>query len=506
MKFLPRLRGSLKLRLGITIILGVGIATLVFFGVRFGFNRYIEESYLSEENRASREKNYLDDLQSYVNANGVSSDKAVYFQRWATAQKYVYLMIYSDDRLLYSSDMEIEEEEKEAGDESTVPDANNPGGENPEEPEGGEDTEKDKTEQEKPPASPGSLTGSKYPTYEELKDYARERGMHPITTKDGAVLASIADFTEYLYYDISNVASLLAAMLIFAIIIATFFARIMVRITRLASDVNKVADGDMGYVIRSRGKDELSRLSANVENMRSSIIENLEREREARNANEELITSMSHDIRTPLTVLLGYIDVMKLRCEDEAMDGYIKASEKMALRLKKLSDDMFNYFLVFGNRADGIEMSRYDAKTLFSQMLDEHILLLCENGFSVELTGTDALVGVEIETDAPKMARIIDNIFSNLYKYADPAESIKIPVIITDGEITLSFVNKIKQSAGDVESNGIGLKTCSKIAALLGIRFEYGENDGAYRSVISLPIKSELQKQLKAPKEHKNDL
>ena len=167
---------------------------------------------------------------------------------------------------------------------------------------------------------------------------------------------------------------------------------------------------------------------------------------------------------------------------------------------------MFNYFLVFGNRADGIEMSRYDAKTLFSQMLDEHILLLCENGFSVELTGTDALVGVEIETDAPKMARIIDNIFSNLYKYADPAESIKIPVIITDGEITLSFVNKIKQSAGDVESNGIGLKTCSKIAALLGIRFEYGENDGAYRSVISLPIKSELQKQLKAPKEHKNDL
>lgn len=505
MKFLPRLRGSLKLRLGITIILGVGIATLVFFGVRFGFNRYIEESYLSEENRASREKNYLDDLQSYVNANGVSSDKAVYFQRWATAQKYVYLMIYSDDRLLYSSDMEIEEEEKEQEDESTLPEGTLPDTEAPDGPDG-EEGKDDAEEQQPPPSSPGSITGSKYPTYEELKDYARERGMHPITTKDGAVLASIADFTEYLYYDISNVASLLAAMLIFAIIIATFFARIMVRITRLASDVNKVADGDMGYVIRSRGKDELSRLSANVENMRSSIIENLQREREARNANEELITSMSHDIRTPLTVLLGYIDVMKLRCEDETMDGYIKASEKMALRLKKLSDDMFNYFFVFGNQADSIETARYDAKTLFSQMLDEHILLLCENGFSVELTGTDALVGVEIETDAPKMARIIDNIFSNLYKYADPAESIKIPVIITDGEITLSFVNKIKQSAGDVESNGIGLKTCSKIAALLGIRFEYGENDGAYRSVISLPIKSELQKQLKAPKEHKNDL
>lgn len=492
LKFLPRLRGSLKLRLGITIILGVGIATLVFFGVRFGFNRYIEESYLSEENKEKREKNYLDDLQSYVNENGVSSDKAVYFQRWATAQKYVYLMIYSDDRLLYSSDMEIEEEEKEQEDESTLPEGTLPDAEAPDGPDG-EEGKDDAEEQQPPPSSPGSITGSKYPTYEELKDYARERGMHPITTKDGAVLASIADFTEYLYYDISNVVSLLAAMLIFAIIIATFFARIMVRITRLASDVNKVADGDTEYVIRSKGRDELSKLSANVENMRSSIIENLEREKEARSANEELITSMSHDIRTPLTVLLGYFDVMKLHNEDETMGGYIKASENMALRLKKLSDDMFNYFLVFGNRADGVEMVRYDAKTLLSQMLDEHILLLCENGFSVELTGTEDLASAEIETDAPKMARIIDNIFSNLYKYSDASEPIKIPVGISDGELTVSFINKIKQSADDVESNRIGLKTCSKIAALLGVRFEYGEDGGYYRSTISFPIEKRTQ-------------
>lgn len=470
----------MKLRLGLTIILGAGIATLIFFGVRYGFHEYIEENYLSEDNKQARERNYIADLQRYVTENEVSSDGIVHFQSWATEQKYVYLMIYSDDRLLYSSDMEIEEEEEpDEGDESE-PDTL------PEEGEGDGSTDE---KEEKPPNSPGSLTGSKYPTYEELKEYASARDTVPITTKDGAVLAAIAEFTEYLYYDISNVASLLAAMLVFAIIMATFFARIMMRITRLAADVNRVADGDMSYNLTSRGHDEISRLSANVENMRSSILENLEREREARNANEELITSMSHDIRTPLTVLLGYIDVMKLHSDDETMNGYIKASEKTALRLKKLSDDMFNYFLVFGSSEDSLELCEYDAKTLVSQMLDEHILLLCENGFSVDLDGIDTLSGVTLETDAPKTVRIVDNCFSNLYKYSEPSEPIKISAVYENGFVTLSFANKIRKSSDDVESNGIGLKTCSKIAALLGFRFEYGSENGYYRVSLSAPAK-----------------
>ena len=479
-KLLPSLKSSLKLRLALTIIFGVGIGALIFLGVRFGFTEYIENSYLSEQSKQQREKNYIENLQRYVDENDVSSDKVLYFQKWATQQKYVYLMIYSDEQLLYSSDMEIEppaaEEEDVNTDEEVGEDVDE---ENPDEIES-------EDEKEKAPASPGSITGSKYPTYEELKAYARERGMYPITTTDGAVLASIADFTEYFYYDLSNIVSLFAAMLGFAIIIATFFARIMIRITRLASDVNKVADGDMEYVIRSKGRDELSKLSSNVENMRSTILENLEREREARSANEELITSMSHDIRTPLTVLLGYIDVMKLHSDDETMNDYIKASENMALRLKKLSDDMFNYFLVFGNQKDSLELCEYDAKTLFSQMLEEHILLLSENGFSVELSGLDALEGVRVETDAPKMVRIIDNIFSNLYKYSAQSDPVKIGLSIEEGSVKLVFENKIKHNSDDVESTGIGLKTCSKIAALLGIGFEYAQEGGYHRTLITV--------------------
>ena len=131
-------------------------------------------------------------------------------------------------------------------------------------------------------------------------------------------------------------------------------------------------------------------------------------------------------------------------------------------------------------------------------MLEEHILLLGENGFSVELYGLDALEGVRVETDAPKMVRIIDNIFSNLYKYSAQSDPVKIGLSIEEGSVKLVFENKIKHSSDDVESTGIGLKTCSKIAALLGVGFEYAQEDGYHRTFITV---STLQGVQKAEKE-----
>ena len=265
-----------------------------------------------------------------------------------------------------------------------------------------------------------------------------------------------------------------------------FFTKIMVRITRLASDVNRVSAGELNYSIETVGSDEISRLSSNVENMRSTILENLEREREAREANTELITSMSHDIRTPLTVLLGYIDVMKQNSNDEMMSDYLMASELTAMRMKKISDDMFNYFLLFGSEKSA-ELEEYNAYTLLTQMLDEHILLLSENDFKVELSEPGWLADRRIKTDAPKLMRIIDNVFSNLYKYSDRAEPITVSLGEASDRITVEFKNKIKKNSTDVESNRIGLKSSAKLASTLGVGFECGECGAYYVTKLTLP-------------------
>ena len=478
--------GSLFLTLAIVFVIGFLLAAAGFLAVRLGFESYIEKTYLSEENKEARELSYVKDLQSYIIENGIESTDPKLFSEWVKMQKYVYLMIYKDDELFFSSDMEFEDNEKNPGgdgedpreDEEVIPDDGK--GEVPE------------GEVQEPPSTPGSGITVDMPTYEELKEYAAKNDLHPINVADGVLFASIADFTEYLYYDVSNILSLIAAMVGFAVVFIIFFSRILGRVTRLAADVNRVAEGDMTYSIRSRGSDEISRLSSQVENMRSSILENLEREREVRAANEELITSMSHDIRTPLTVLLGYIDVMKMHPHDEAMGEYIKATEATALRLKKLSDDMFGYFLVFGDRAIEANIQDYDGRTLLSQMLDEHILLLNENGYTVSYEECRELEGVGIMTDAPKAMRLIDNVFSNLHKYSDPERPINVGVCIERARVLLTVENGIATDSRAAESNGIGLKTCVKLAELLDIGFEYERQKDSFRCVIAFPTEREI--------------
>ena len=451
---------SLKLLLALFIVIGIGSAVLTFISVRAGFNYYIENSYITAEKKKERELRYINDLQAYIKANDISLEETDVFSRWIKGQRYVYLMIYKDDELFYSSDMEYEEKEpdEDAG-------------------EGEEDSE------EKDDVNIGGIAGG--PTLEQLKEYAEKNDMHPIIMKDGSVFASVAEFTEYLYYDVANIVSLISAVVVFALFVIIFFTSIIVRITRLAKDVNRVAGGDMDYSISAQGKGEIYELSENVENMRVSILENLKKEREARGANEALITSMSHDIRTPLTVLLGYLDIMKMQDTSSEMKEYIKASEATALRLKKLSDDMFNYFLVFGNDAAELNLQEYELITLIEQMISEHILLLHENGYVVDVEMQGEYEGVRIETDAPSLMRIIDNIFSNLTKYADKESKIKIALKKRGRSVSLTFENRISHNNALVESNGIGLKTCRKLAEMLKIGFNASSDKDSFKTKLT---------------------
>ena len=207
--------------------------------------------------------------------------------------------------------------------------------------------------------------------------------------------------------------------------------------------------------------------------MRSSMVESLENEKAAINANAELITSMSHDIRTPLTVLLGYIDIMKQSTKDEMMSEYLKSSENTALRLKELSDDMFRYFLAFGGKIQ-VDITDYDAKTLFNQLFAEHVLLLEEKGYIVNITDKSIESEMRVMTDAPKTMRVIDNLFSNILKYADIERTIYIKAFSDGKKLIIHVRNYVLKNAGEAESNGIGLKTCKKICEAMGVDFNFG--------------------------------
>ena len=98
-------------------------------------------------------------------------------------------------------------------------------------------------------------------------------------------------------------------LFVFMSVIVIYNTKIIHKMTRLSREVQAVTDGDLDAEIDPTSNDEIGRLAVNVDTMRNAIVEKLQSEKIAWDANTQLITAMSHDIRTPLTSLIGYLDI-----------------------------------------------------------------------------------------------------------------------------------------------------------------------------------------------------
>ena len=420
--------GSLNVALILTLALGIVVAAASYFTVEIISYVVIEGVYMTEEEQQKRADEYADSLQAYVTENAITSEDTTALNGWMTENKYVQLIIYKDDEPLF-----------------------------------------------------GSESAAGY-------DDATER--YIITTADGVKLGvALNDATENLYYDLFGIIKLVAAVVgLFAVMIV-YVQRVTARISRLAGEVGIVSGGETERHINISGHDEITELSHSVEQMRVSILTKIESERAALEANSELITSMSHDIRTPLTVLLGYIDMMKERAEnDPTMMEYVAASERTAMRLKRLSDDLFGYFLLFGKKTKEVSLSDYNFGFLAEQMLAEFELVLTEHEYSVSVSISPEARSSEIKTDPDMLMRIIENLLSNMLKYADKDQPVEIKVFVDGAFGKLTFTNTVYKGPNQVETNGIGLKSCRKIAEALNMDLEFGESDGLYTTVATFKL------------------
>ncbi len=577
----PRSTGScssIRLTMIFIMLFGIAVAVLLFFLINFSVRRYISEKYLTPENAEERNKSYREELQAYITDNRLDSDDIDEIAKWAQKQKYLYIMIYKDDEILFQTgdvlekDDEIGENKENAdqdpsengtgdgtdtdggdvtdpdggdgtdpdggdstdpdvgdgtdpdGGDSTDPDGGDvtdPDGGDSTDPDGGDGTDPDGGDSTDPDVGDGTESGGgedeenqypgsgitvKPPTRDELIQNAIKNGRYPLNMSDGGILlVSLVEYTEYLYYDIGNIVSIITAMAALIVIMWLYFYGITKRIAKLDNEVRVIAEGEIDRRISYTGDDEISRLSMNVEYMRSSMLSNIEKERAALDSNKELITSMSHDIRTPLTVLLGYIDIMKMNDMDEHMRSYVSSAEQTALRLKRMSDDMFGYFLVYGGAIE-VTLGDYNAKTLIEQMFDEHLFLLEEQGYVLRTNlGSDMLDGladVSVNTDPSLLMRIVENIFSNIMKYADKEKEISFDFSVNDDKMTIKVVNYIAKNPDMAQKNGIGLKSCDKISAAMNVEFTHCERDGIYESAVAIPLAAsehlELQEEIKS--------
>ena len=285
-----------------------------------------------------------------------------------------------------------------------------------------------------------------------------------------------------------TVLSAVLAFACFALCLTLLVRRKTRYIALLSRQVNQMAVGELGRPLTVRGRDELASLAQNMDKLRLSFIERLAHEDEMNKNASKLLTDMSHDLRTPLTALMGYLEILdggKAATPDLAQK-YIASAKKRAYQIKGMTDELFEYFLVYSFDEQKLETETLDAATVFAQLWEECAFSLESEGFTVHLT--DEIVNANVEVNVNLCRRVLDNIASNIIKYADRAHPVEAKLSSGDGLCCLTVENAVGKSDAQAQSSLIGLNSCKKIAGLHGGKFDYSCDETRFSCSFYLPV------------------
>ena len=204
-----------------------------------------------------------------------------------------------------------------------------------------------------------------------------------------------------------------------------------------------------------------------------------EKEKRLYEEREELIRTLSHDIRTPLTSIMSYTELLgqKETLTVEEQQEYRCLVAQKTEQIKKLTD-----ILLDGGHREPEFFE--DARLLFEQLADEFESEL-EDRFQIssELSFVTAFSG---NFDFGDLRRIFDNIISNIKKYAEPAEIVELVISKTDSGVAIRQMNSIIKNKKSTESYKMGLYSVRRIAQNYGGTVEVRDENEKYEILITL--------------------
>lgn len=287
-----------------------------------------------------------------------------------------------------------------------------------------------------------------------------------ITFADGVTLfGSVESYSYTKSYLLGYYFCLLTLFLLFLVPFLLIVRSKIAYIKKLDHELQILKSGDLTYHVTEKSSDELYRLAHGINEMRLSILEKQQQADANQNANQKLITSLSHDLRTPLTSVIGYLEILKQHKykDDAQLQEFLEKSSEKAFLMKDLSDKIFEYFLVSQRIYEEYHMEKIPVSDLITGLLDNMVFDLENLGFSVNAPLSAEQYTGSCLMDVEFMQRVLNNILSNIRKYADIAVPVTINASEHDNFFELSFTNGIVEEDTEKESTGIGLKTCEKI-------------------------------------------
>ncbi|MGL6184071.1 MAG: ATP-binding protein [Clostridium chrysemydis] len=235
--------------------------------------------------------------------------------------------------------------------------------------------------------------------------------------------------------------AMVLAFLAFIILFLIVTKNKMKYIHEISEGLKVIAEGELDYVIPERGEDEISRISKNINIMAREVNKQIEAQKLAEKTKSDLITNVSHDLRTPLTSVMGYIGLVKDGRYDskEKMKEYLDIAFNKSEQLKALIEDLFEYTKI--NNSDmTLEKSEVNLVDFISQISEEMKPFFEENDIEQILTLSDEKIILSL--DVSKMVRAIENLLTNAVKYSYKPGAVIIGVYKKDNFVTISVKNR----------------------------------------------------------------
>ena len=212
-----------------------------------------------------------------------------------------------------------------------------------------------------------------------------------------------------------------------------------------------------------------------------------EQEKKARQEKDELMRNMAHDLRTPLTGVMTYVDVMKLENEAyaENMKNLNFISEKV-LDIRSQVDNLLDFSIAGSQRPVELDASM-DVEYIFGDYLSDVCAQLMKSNYEVDAEGI-SFKQVKVAVNMAFLTRIFSNLTDNIYKYADNKKPVVMKTAFTKKTFSVEIGNGVCDNKTLLKSAGIGLKSVDAMMQRMNGSMSFKREHGKFWVKLEFPI------------------
>lgn len=258
--------------------------------------------------------------------------------------------------------------------------------------------------------------------------------------------------------------------------------------SRIRKGIEEIAGGNLEYRIDLKWlRGEERDIAEKINNIGSGLNKAVDEAMRNERLKTDLITNVSHDIKTPLTSIINYVDILKRsNITDEKIRGYLDILEAKAQRLKTLTEDVVEASKVSSGNIT-LEYMDMDLRELVQQTEGEMAEKFAARNLTMVLNISEEPAVIHV--DGRRMWRVLENVFGNAAKYAMPGTRVYADIIVTEDKVNFSLKNVSEQQLnisadelterfirGDIsrstEGSGLGLSIAKSLTTMQGGEFE----------------------------------